>query len=149
METWRKVWREGFAPEMSDAALVALRIGLSDDDDRLVQGATCVPPPLACVQDWPCEGACGIGYAGWKSGPNCERVRDVEEYFARLCFRADKRIGEPAGCRWFLNWFDDTPREEMRQTLIGEIDWVLANRMPPFPTPEEVDAAFDRTEVAF
>jgi hypothetical protein len=52
----------------------------------------------------------------------------VEEFFARMCFEIDQRLGEPAGCRWFLNWFDETPREEMRQQLLAEVKRALAQR---------------------
>jgi hypothetical protein len=52
----------------------------------------------------------------------------VEEYFARLCFEADQRLGEPAVCRWFLNWFDDTPRDVMRRELLAEVERALAER---------------------
>ncbi len=127
METWRRVWREGFVPVLPTAGLEALRDGLSRDDDRLTQGSTTTPPPLACVQDYPCEGACGIGYAGWK-GDGLETVGDVERYFAVACFEADKLLSDPAACRWFLNWFDDTPRDEMRRELLAEVELALIGR---------------------
>jgi hypothetical protein len=128
MESWRKVWREGLAPQLSTAGLNALRRALIDDDPRLLQGATTSPPPLQCVQDWPVEGACGLGYCGWQ-GHHLESVAEVEEFFARACFEADQRLGEPAGCRWFLNWFDETPREEMRAQLLVEVNRTLAQRL--------------------
>lgn len=128
MESWRKVWREGLAPEVSTAGLDALRRALIQDDPRLLQGATTSPPPLQCVQDWPVEGACGLGYCGWQ-GDGLETVAQVEEFFARSCFEADRRLGEPAACRWFLNWFDDTPREEMRRQLVAEVNRTLAQRL--------------------
>jgi hypothetical protein len=127
MESWRKVWREGLVPLLSNAGLEALRRGLADDDSRLVQGTTTTPPPLACVQDWPVEAACVVGYCGWQ-GEGLETVAEVEEFFARMCFETDKRLGEPAGCRWFLNWFDETPREEMRRELLAEVNRALALR---------------------
>jgi hypothetical protein len=40
----------------------------------------------------------------------------------------DQELGEPAAVRYLLNWFDDTPRDEMRINLGLEIDRVLANR---------------------
>lgn len=55
-------------------------------------------------------------------------MRQVEEFFARVCFEADQRLGEPAGCRWFLNWFDDTPRDQMRHELLTEVDRTLIER---------------------
>jgi hypothetical protein len=129
MESWRTVWREGFAPVLSTAGLAALKDALLDDDDRLTQGSTTTPPPLACVQDWPCEGCCALGWCGWQ-GDGLETVGDVEAYFAKLCFEADKRLGEPAGCRWFLNWFDETPRDRMRAALLAEVERALADRVP-------------------
>jgi hypothetical protein len=127
MESWRKVWREGVVPLMSNSGLQALRQALQSDDARLLQGATTTPPPLQCVQDWPVEAACALGFCGWQ-GDNLETVAEVEEFFARTCFEIDQRLGEPAACRWFLNWFDDTPRDEMRQLLLAEVELPLAAR---------------------
>jgi hypothetical protein len=120
MESWRKVWREGMAPQLSVAALTALQRALQTDDPRLLQGATTSPPPLECVRDWPVEAACVLGFCGWQ-GEGLESVAEVEEFFARACFEADQRLGEPAACRWFLNWFDDTPRDEARRELLAEV----------------------------
>jgi hypothetical protein len=127
MESWRKVWREGLVPLLSTSGLEVLRRGLADDDARLLQGATTTPPPLQCVQDWPVEAACALGYCGWL-GEGLETVAEVEEFFARMCFEIDQRLGEPAGCRWFLNWFDETPRDEMRRELLAEVNRTLALR---------------------
>jgi hypothetical protein len=127
MESWRKVWREGLEPLLTTEALVALQQALHHDDPRLVQGATTSPPPLMCVQDWPVEAACALGYCGWV-GDGLETVGEVEEFFARLCFETDCRLGEPAACRWFLNWFDETPRDEMRRELLNEVRRSLSLR---------------------
>ena len=124
---WRESWRRGVAPAISTPGLRALRAGLVADDARLLQGATTSPPPLMAVQDWPCEGACGIGFAAWQ-GDGAATVDEVEQAFAKCCFDADAAMGEPAACRWFLNWFDDTPRDEMRRELTAEIDVELRRR---------------------
>lgn len=129
MESWRKVWRDGIAPQIASEALDALRQALVADDARLLQGATTTPPPLACVQDWPVEAACAIGFCGWQ-GEGLELVHEVEEYFAKVCFEADQRIGEPAAVRWFLNWADETPRDEMRRQLLAEVEAELQRREP-------------------
>jgi hypothetical protein len=128
MESWRKVWRDGLAPHLSTPDLEALRRALKEDDWRLLQGATTTPPPLHCVQDWPVEAACVLGYCGWQ-GDGLETVGEVEEYFARLCFEVDQVLGEPAACRWFLNWFDETPRAEMRAQLLPEVERTLEERL--------------------
>ena len=127
MESWRTVWREGFAPVLSRKGLGALCEALRVDDPRLTQGSTTTPPPLMCVQDWPVEAACALGFCGWQ-GERLFTVGEVEEYFARSCFHADQRLGEPAACRWFLNWFDDTPRDEMREELLGEVERAIEQR---------------------
>ena len=127
MESWRTVWRDGFAPTLSLKGLEALRDALLADDPRLTQGSTTTPPPLMCVQDWPVEAACALGYCGWQ-GDKLQTVGQVEEYFARCCFEADTRLGEAAACRWFLNWFDDTPRAEMRRELLTEVERAIAER---------------------
>jgi len=127
MESWRKVWREGVEPLVSTEGLEALREALTNDDPRLLQGATTTPPPLMCVQEWPVEAACALGFCGWQ-GDGLETVAEVEEFFARMCFEIDQRVGEPAGCRWFLNWFDETPRDEMRRELLAEVNRALTAR---------------------
>src|SRR5438093_93489 len=127
MESWQKVWRDGFAPGISTRGLRALRKALLADDARLTQGATTVPPPLASVIDWPVEAACVLGFGAWQ-GDGLETVGDVEEFFSRLCYEADCRLGEPAACRWFLNWYDEVPREEMRREMLAEVNRVLARR---------------------
>jgi hypothetical protein len=144
MEAWRKVWREGLAPQLSNEALQQLHQALMTDDPRLLQGATTSPPPLQCVQDWPVEAACVLGYCGWQ-GEGLETVAEVESYFAKACFEADQLLGEPAMCRWFLNWFDDTPRAEMRRLLMPEVDRELERRLAaeqphPEPTPNQAAA---------
>ena len=55
-------------------------------------------------------------------------VGQCEEFFAKCCFEADQSLGEPAACRHFLNWFDDTPRDEMRRELLAEVELTLAGR---------------------
>jgi hypothetical protein len=138
MESWRKVWREGVAPLLSEQALAVLKRGLEGDDARLIQGATTTPPPLQCVQDWPVEAACALGYCGWQ-GEGLESVAEVEEFFARMCFEVDNRLGEPAGCRWFLNWFDETPRDEMRRLLLAEVNRAITERVLDEEEPEPTE----------
>lgn len=127
METWKKVWREGFAPLLPTAGLEALAEALRKDDCTLRQGCTTVPPPLMAVQDWPCEGGCLLSFVGWK-GDGRSTVGEVEEFFAEACRRADERLGEPAACRWLINWWDDTARPEAFRDLLPEVELVLAER---------------------
>jgi hypothetical protein len=130
MEQWRLVWRNGFAPVIPAEALTALADALRTDDPRLTQGSTTTPPPLMCVQDWPCEAGCALGFCGTvvNGGFGNATVGQAEEFFARACFEADQRLGEPAACRWFLKFFDDAPRDEMRRELLAEVELALAAR---------------------
>jgi hypothetical protein len=127
MESWKKVWREGLVPLLSTDGLEALRQALVRDDPRLIQQATSNPPPAEVFQDEACEGACALGYCGWR-GDGFDTVGEVETFFIRTCRMADEALGEPAACRFFLNWFDDTPRSEMRRHLLQEINWALNQR---------------------
>jgi hypothetical protein len=83
---------------------------------------------MQCVLDWPVEAACAIGYCGWQ-GDGLETVGEVEEFFCRLCFEADQRLGEPAAVRFFINWTDESPRDEVRRELLGEVNLALADRV--------------------
>jgi hypothetical protein len=70
-----------------------------------------------------------VAFCCWQ-GEGLVTIDQVEEYFVQVCFGADTLLGEPAGCRWFLNWFDDTPRAQMRLALLAEIELALADRQP-------------------
>lgn len=130
IELWRKVWRDGFAPVLPTAGLEALRDALRNDDERLIQGSTTTPPPLMCVQDYPVEAGCALGYCGAveHGGFGAATVGEVEEFFSRACYDADQRLNNAGGTRAFLNWFDYTPRDEMRRELLAEVEKALADR---------------------
>ena len=126
MEIWRMAWRKGVAPLLSRDELSCLAAALSADDPRLIQGATTHPLPLdAC--DRPrraVEAACPLGYCGWQTG-DLLCVSEVEEYFAAICYEIDLRLGERGGCRWFLNFVDETPRPQMLRELLREVELAL------------------------
>jgi hypothetical protein len=125
MESWKSVWRKGLVPLLSTAGLEALRLALAENDRRLIQGMTCMPPPVECV--WPVQAADALAYCGWQ-GDHLETVAQVEEFFAHLCVGVDKATGEEATCRCFLNWYDSTPRDDMRRELLVEVQLALTGR---------------------
>jgi hypothetical protein len=127
MESWRKVWREGVAPLLSRKSLEALRDAVASDTPELLQGHTTEPPGLTPNRHTPVCGACLIAFCGWR-GEGLATVDEVEDFFARMCFEIDRRLGAGGECRWFLDWFDATPRDEMRATLLPEIELALAGR---------------------
>ncbi len=126
MESWRSCWRRGIAPQLSTSGLEALRKGLIDDDPKLLQGATTSPPPLQCVEDWPCERACPLGYPAMQTGS--VTVRQVERAFSRLCEGAEKTMKEVAPARQLITWWDNTPRQTARVELLAEVNRSLAER---------------------
>jgi hypothetical protein len=134
MDNWQLVWRRGFVPFLSTAGLLALKRALETDAPILLQGSTTDPPPLQIHDDWPVEGACALALCGWL-GDGLATVGEVETYFAEMCWRADQALGEPAACRYFLTWFDDTPRAAMRERLLAEVKRALVHR------GQELDAA--------
>lgn len=130
MNLWRQVWRDGFAPILPIDGLTALATALREDDKKLIQGATTTPLPLMCVMDWPVEAGDCLAFMGavTHGGFGTATVGECEEFFAKCCYEADQLLGEPAACRWLLNWYDDTPRDEMRRELLAEVESVLENR---------------------
>jgi hypothetical protein len=122
--TWQTVWRRGFLPHLKERHLLALKSALQNNDPTLIQGATTSPPPLQCVQHWPVEAACLLSYMGWK-GDALDTVAEVEDFFARLCFQAEKEIGEPAAHRWLLNFWDESDRAEAVAALLEEVNRAL------------------------
>lgn len=133
MQSWQRVWREGFAPQLSTEVLEGLATALREDDVRLKQGQTTEPPPLMSVQDWPCEGGCLIGYCGVlaRGGFGTAIIQQVEEFFADACFEADRRMGEPAVCRYLLNQWDCTSRPLARAEMLAEVERELQLRRAP------------------
>jgi len=114
--SWEKTWRDGFTKVLPEAGIALLRQALITDDKRLIQGGTTNPPLLMCVQDFAMCAGCAITLAA--VGRYDCTVGEAEEAFAKACSEADEKLDEPAACRWFLNWFDDTPRDEMRRELL-------------------------------
>ena len=127
MESWKRVWREGFAPVLSSAGLEALARALESDDPRLVQIVTTQPPPMPGLLNWPVEAACAVAYAGWR-GDRLVTVAEVDDYFACVCREADRQLGCATACRLFLNAFDEWPREEMVRQLLPEVRRELRRR---------------------
>lgn len=128
VESWRTAWRVGVAPQLSVAGLEALARALEQDDDRLLQGDTSEPSLYDCFGvDRPVEKACAIGFCGWQ-GDGLGTVTQAEDYLMDVCDRADQALDEAAGSRWFVNWVDETPRDEMRRLLLPEVRLALAGR---------------------
>lgn len=145
MEAWRTVLRTGFLPFMPTKGLLAVQKALASDDPRLVQKATTIPQPMQYVMEWPVEGADFIGFVYWQGSGKDISVGDVERAFARACFEADQSLGEPAGCRWFLNYWDDAEdRHKLFSEMLDEVNLELVRRSP---TDDEDDQEDEDDEI--
>jgi hypothetical protein len=137
LATWRLIWREAVAPQLSDAELEALQAGLIRNDPALIQGRTVQPDPVHKKRLEEPTACCPIAYALWQPKENIPgiTVDEVEECFSKLCATAEKITGEPRAIRHFLNWVDDTDRETMRKELLAEmIIALVARSTEPPPT---------------
>lgn len=124
MEDWRACWRKGILPQFTARELRSLRDALAAGCRFVIQGGTTMPPPLLAVEDWDVEGCCPVGFlAAAKSG--LTKVGEVEAAFTRACLRCDEALGEAAGVRHFLNWWDEGEREHVSAALVAEIDFNL------------------------
>jgi hypothetical protein len=125
MKPWQSCWRNGIAPLLTPAGLASLRAALADDDPRLLQGATTEPLPIGLFANEPVEGACAIAFSMWH-GSGLDRVGPLHRAFRRLCASADDLLDQQLGTIAFLNWYDETPRAEMRRELLAELDLMTA-----------------------
>jgi hypothetical protein len=126
---WQRVFRLGILPDVSTKALHAFRQALIEDSPLLIQGSTTSPPALHCVTDWTVEGACGLCWLTTDGDkPDVFTVGQLERLFMDAAWECYKRLGEPGAIRYWLNWFDDAPRGEMRAALLAEIDRAIAER---------------------
>lgn len=125
-KAWIKSFHEGLIPLLTDGELTALRDGLANDDPRLIQNWTTRPAPIPSAHNWPVEGACLIGYAGWIGG-GLETVGEVESFFNRICWEADSRTIDSA-IQYLLYYYDENPREVVFRELLSECNLALAGR---------------------
>lgn len=129
LESWKHVFRDGILPQLGRAGLLALAEALEDDAPELLQGATTDPAPLPVCWDWDCQGACPLAFACWQED-GLRSVGEVEEAFAQLAAECDRRMNEPAALRYFVNWWDDSPRDLAVPALLDEVRRALADAPP-------------------
>jgi hypothetical protein len=129
VEAWRRAWRDGICPQLTDRGLEALRIALEKDDQKLCIGTTMKPLPLYCNRDETIEACCPLCFAlldGQK--PSDWMTGELEDRFATACYNAERLMGYPGAAKEFLNWVDSVPRLEMRAKLLLEAVMELALR---------------------
>lgn len=114
------VWRKGFCPNYSTAALAALAEALAANSECVIHDATTEPPALEACLNWPLKAACLVVAGPWLAG-EVRTVSEAESKFAELCFAADKAMGEPAACRHPISVCDDGPRDLARRMFLVEV----------------------------
>lgn len=124
-----QTWKDGFAVDLCCDQLVILRDALARGELRLLQGQSTEPQPLRGNLDRSILAADAVVYPHWRyTFGVVETVGAASEVFAACCFNADQYLGEPAACRAFLNFWDDTPREEAFAALLAAVQEVIAER---------------------
>jgi len=131
MENWKRVWRRGIAPLCSTATLRKLEQVLESDSPQLTQGDTVRPYPVIYKSlpinhpSQPCnsapDAACLIAWIGWQGGEaTLTKTKDVAAWFGHATEKIVALVGFDEFCV-FLNWFDETPRPDMRHLLLEEV----------------------------
>ncbi len=124
MEAWKKVFHDGLVPHLDMYDLGWLKQLLQENSVKLIQGTTVLPSGAWGKEK--AERSCLLGCIGMLRG--IQTVDEIEEFFASMCFSIDDTMGEPAACRWLLNFYDDTPRREMIDALLPEVDIALKKK---------------------
>ncbi len=120
METWRFIFRKGFAPLLSFSALEALKSGIQQDDPALLQGCVVFPKLIPGFWDVPAVATGLLAYIG-KEGEGLFSVAEVTEFHNRLKEAAAQKLGAVNIAQGFIEWFDKTPRQLMRKELLKEV----------------------------
>lgn len=124
--SWQWAW-QALAAQQTDAELTSLAEALERNDSRLLQGATCEPAPMEWYFGDEVERACGVCWGLWQVR-KCYRVGELDNAFRATLFAADQLLAEPAATRFFVNWFDETPRSIVFPALALEVRAELARR---------------------
>ena len=123
-EKWRVVWR-AIAAHLPTEGLVALRTALVEDDPHLIQGQTMFPPnlPSELFGRYDVCRACAVGYPLWKAGAT--KTDMLDSAFADACLKACDSLGEQDAARYFLCFWDETPREQARREFLPEVELAI------------------------
>jgi hypothetical protein len=135
-EAWRKVWREGVAPQLSTEGLQGLLDALKRDDSRIITGATTEPPAFSAASSLPIERCDPVIFAMLDGhSPAACTVGLMDEAFGRLAIRCSELCGMPRAIGTLLCWLDEQDRETWRIELMRETSLALIGRMPSQETP--------------
>lgn len=153
IESWRRVWRDGFVPSFVDvlgkerAALGVqlLHRALKGRDPAVRQGVTTFPGGSADL-----EGCSPEVYVAWVSTVSSSpkwSCQAGDAMFGALCVSCDGRVGMERACRFFMNWWDETPAHVAYPALAAEclatLDFLATGAwgVAPAPVPAPLPAS--------
>jgi hypothetical protein len=110
-KTWERVLRKGIFPQFSTAALKRLLKAILAKDERIIQGQTMAPRPLACNAGEAVEACCPVCWL--IAEPGTLTVAELEQQFAETLWGSDERLGFPASGRHLFDFLDEADREHM------------------------------------
>jgi hypothetical protein len=123
----RHAFTYGFAPQFTEATLIALRDALVSDDPRLMQGRTTEPEPVLMHHGLKIECACAIGFCAWVQNQSVT-VGEVLIGYGDMLDQADRNLGRMCAYSPFLHAFDDTPREIVFPAMAELVNEILSER---------------------
>lgn len=124
----QKVWGN-ISKQFSTEALKKLQVALKTNDKRLIQGATCEPPPIFECMDFPVASTCLVAFCCVmdKGGFGKVTVGEVDEAFTIAIEKSNSELG-PREHSYLLNWWDGTKREDAFSQLLKEVNITLEQR---------------------
>lgn len=140
MEQWRRYFRHGIAPLVENAQLEYVLGILKSDSEKMCQGDTVILRKVIAESgltyyhgDLPPVSGCFVSLIHMSD----EKLtaNEVDAKFGPFLCRVGLNHGLSSH---FINWFDDSPREEVRRELIAEIELVLDARNPKRSEPAKV-----------
>lgn len=126
-EATRRVFHEGFVPLLKDEELWVLKGWLTMAPERFKQGYTLYPVPTPAEEPYMMPD-CGCLITNIGRINMLKYADELYEYFARMCYNIDQNMGEPSAVRYLLNWYDDSPWEDVKNGSIEELEAALQCR---------------------
>lgn len=128
MESWKTVWRNGIAPQLTDADLISLGRALAENDFRLTQGTIADPCVNGGDDSLRCARACALAYCAMVGLPGAS-VGYVTDRFEAIVEESLRLTGNAQATEVFLRWFDGWPRDKVFRDLLSEVACELFRRL--------------------
>lgn len=112
------IWKNYILPALPKEALKKLFDAATADDGRLIRGINYFPPPSRPRSKIThCD---IVGFAFVNFGTTT--VEELGQKWGNFMLSVGDKLGNPHDLRHFLNWYDDSPREVVLDTLAKSIE---------------------------